>query len=57
MSRTGTFHRPTARPLERLATRRRATRSRRELDEVLAGTHGQGVREDVLAAMERQAAD
>ena len=57
MSRTGTFHRPTTRPLERLAARRRATRSRRELDEVLAGTHGQGVREDVLAAMERQAAD
>lgn len=56
MSRTRTTHRPTARALELLATRRRASRSRRELQEVLAGTHGEGVREDVLAAMERHPA-
>ena len=54
MSRPRTTHRPTARAFERLATRRRTSRSRRELQEVLAGMHGEGVREDVLAAMERQ---
>lgn len=45
--------RPTARGLERLAARRRAARSQRELNAALAGRHGEGVRADVLAAMER----
>ena len=50
-ARTAT--RPTARALERLAARRRAARSRRELMSVLAGHHGETVRADVLAAMDR----
>lgn len=54
MSRTPTAHRPTARALELLSARRRATHNRRELQAILAGMHGEGVREDVLAAMERQ---
>ena len=45
--------RPTARALEHLAARRRAARSRRELMAVLAGHHGETVRADVLAAMDR----
>lgn len=53
MTRTRTTERLTARVLERLAARGRAARSRRELDAVLAGWHGQGVRADVLAAMKR----
>lgn len=53
MSRTRMNPRPTARALERLAARRRATRSRRELHAVLSGLHGEGVRADVLAAMKR----
>lgn len=53
MSRTRTAPRPTARPLERLAARRRAARSRQELHAILAGEHGEGVRADVLAAMRR----
>ncbi len=43
----------TADALERLAAHRRAVRMRRELEAVLAGLHGQGVRSDVLAAMSR----
>jgi hypothetical protein len=39
--------------LERLAAHRRTARMQRELDAVLAGLHGQGVRSDVLAAMDR----
>ena len=39
--------------LERLVAHRRASRIKRELDAVLAGLHGQGVRSDVLAAMNR----
>jgi hypothetical protein len=45
--------RPLPRPIERLAARRSAARSRRELQAVLAGHHGEGVRADVLAAMKR----
>jgi hypothetical protein len=51
MSRTRTKPGSTAHALERLAVRRRATRSQRELHAVLAGLHGEGVRADVLAAM------
>ena len=51
--RTPTDRRPTARALERLAARRRAARSARELRSVLAGEHGPGVRAEVLAAMKR----
>jgi len=53
MSRTRTAPRPTARALERLRAGRRAARSQRELHDVLAGLHGEGVRADVLAAMNR----
>ena len=48
--------RSTTRAFERLVARRDSARSRRELDDVLAGLHGEGVRADVLAAMKRQAA-
>jgi hypothetical protein len=48
--------RTTTRAFERLAARRYSARSQRELNEALAGTHGEGVRADVLAAMNRQAA-
>lgn len=53
MSRTRTHLRPSGQLLERLAARRRVTRSQKELNAVLAGHHGQGVRNDVLAAMRR----
>ena len=53
---TRTAPRPSARVLERLAARRRATRGHRELVAVLAGHHGESVRADVLAAMDRSAA-
>ena len=39
--------------LERLVAHRRAARMKRELDAVLVGLHGPGVRSDVLAAMNR----
>ena len=39
--------------IERLVAHHRTARTRRELDAVLAGLHGQGVRSDVLAAMNR----
>jgi hypothetical protein len=48
--------RSTTRAFERLAARRYSARSQRELNEALAGTHGEDVRADVLAAMNRQAA-
>lgn len=53
MSNMRNTPRPTASALERLVAHRRATRMQRELDAVLAGLHGQGVRSDVLAAMDR----
>ena len=53
MSRTRNARRPTARALEWLVTRRRAVRTQQELRAALAGLHGEGVRADVLAAMER----
>lgn len=56
MSTIRTATRPTARAFERLAGRRQSARSQRELNEALAGKHGAGVRADVLAAMDRQAA-
>lgn len=56
MSTIRTATRSTTLAFERLAARRHSARSQRELDEVLAGRHGQGVRADVLAAWKRQAA-
>ena len=53
MSNMRNTPRPTASALERLVAHRRAARMQRELDAVLAGLHGQGVRSDVLAAMDR----
>jgi hypothetical protein len=38
----------------RIAQRRRAARSRQELDRALSGAHGPGVQADVLAAMRRR---
>ena len=45
--------RPTARPLQRLAARRRTARGQQQLSAVLAGHHGATVRNEVLAAMDR----
>jgi hypothetical protein len=45
--------RPTARALDRLAAHRRAARGKREMSAVLAGQHGQTVRNELLAAMDR----
>jgi hypothetical protein len=45
--------RPTARAFHLLAARRRAARGQREMSAVLAGHHGQTVRNEVLAAMDR----
>lgn len=56
MSAIRTATRRTTRAFERLAARRCSAGSQRGLDEVLAGKHGEGVRADVLAAMDRQAA-
>ena len=42
-----------ARVLQRFAAHRRAARGQQELQAVLAGLHGEGVRADVLAAMQR----
>lgn len=56
MSTVRTATRTTTRAFERLAARRHFARGQRELNEVLAGRHGEGVRADVLAAMDRQAA-
>lgn len=56
MSTIRTAIRPATRAFERLAARRQSARSQRELNEALAGKHGEGVRVDVLAAMDRQAA-
>jgi hypothetical protein len=53
MSSPRTKSRPLDHALERLAARRRALQSERELQAVLAGFHGEGVRADVLAAMQR----
>ena len=44
----------TAGVLERLVAHRPAARMQPELDAVLAGLHGQGVRSDVLASMTRE---
>lgn len=38
----------------RIAERRRAARSRQELDRALAGAHGPGVQSDVMAALRRR---
>lgn len=53
MSNMRNTPRLTASVLGRLVAHRRATRMQRELDAVLAGQHGPGVRSDVLAAMNR----
>ena len=53
MSNMRNIPRFTAGAIERLAAHRRTARMPRELDAVLAGLHGQGVRTDVLAAMDR----
>lgn len=53
MSNMRNTSRLTAGALERLVAHRRTARMQRELDAVLAGLHGQGVRSDVLAAMDR----
>jgi len=51
---TRTAPRPTARALQRLVARRRVARGRQDLSAVLAGHHGESVRNEVLAAMDRQ---
>jgi hypothetical protein len=56
MSTIRTAPRPTTRAIERLAARRQSARSQRQLNDALAGKHGEGVRAAVLAAMDRQAA-
>ncbi len=53
MSNMRNTPRLTAGVLERFVAHRRAVRMQRELDDVVAGLHGQGVRSDVLAAMDR----
>jgi hypothetical protein len=53
MSSTRTASRPTARALQRLAARHRVARGQRQLSAVLAGHHGETVRNEVLAAMGR----
>ena len=57
MSTIRTTTRPTTtRVFERLAARRQSARGEEELNEALAGKHGEGVRADVLGALDRQAA-
>jgi len=50
---TRTARRPTTRALQRLAARRHAARRQRDLTAVLAGQHGETVRAEVLAALNR----
>lgn len=53
MSSHRTAPRPTSRALQRLVSRGRAARGQRELRAVLAGHHGESVRNEVLAALDR----